>query len=71
MNILFTSVGNFLTLEANARLREWKRHHIVEQMPMEGIISYLRIDPASALALVPSRCHCLYGRHGYTGPQGT
>lgn len=53
MNILFTSVGNFLSLESDACLTEWRaRHHIVERMPMERLVSYLRVDPASTLALV-------------------
>lgn len=52
MNILITSV-RFNTLEAEACIREWKaRHHIVEQMPMDRVIGYLRLDPASSLALV-------------------
>src|SRR5712664_1561438 len=53
MNILFTSVGNFMTLESEACFTEWKaQHHIVEKMPMERIVSYLRTGPASTLALV-------------------
>ena len=53
MNILFTAVANFLTLESKACLSEWRaRLHIVEQMPMERIVGYLRFEPASALALV-------------------
>src|SRR5260370_20707016 len=52
MNILFTSVG-FGTLEADACVSEWKaRHHLIEQMPMDRISSYLRFGPASTLALV-------------------
>jgi hypothetical protein len=51
MNILITSVG-FGTLEAEACVTEWRAHHIVEQMPLERIIGYLRFDLASSLALV-------------------
>jgi hypothetical protein len=53
MNILFTSVGDFQSLEAQECIREWKaRYHAVEAMPMDRVSSYLRLDPASTLALV-------------------
>ena len=53
MNVLFTSVGNFLTLESEAFLTEMKRLcHAVEAMPMERVTSYLRFDRASSLALI-------------------
>jgi hypothetical protein len=53
VNILFTSVGNFLTVEAEVCLSEWRaKYHIVKQMPMERVTSYLRFDQASGLALV-------------------
>jgi hypothetical protein len=52
MNILLTELG-LGTLEAQACVTDWRaHHHIVEQMPMERIIGYLRSDPASSLALV-------------------
>jgi hypothetical protein len=51
--LLFTAVGNFLTLEAEACIAEWRaQYHIVEQMPIQRVAPYLHIDPASALALV-------------------
>ena len=53
MNILFTAVGDFLTLEGRSHLETWKAwSHIVEPMPMEVVASYLHFDSASALALV-------------------
>jgi len=53
MNILFASVGDFLTLEAQECLQEWKiRYHVVEQIGFEHVTSYLRFDLASTLALV-------------------
>jgi hypothetical protein len=53
MNILFTSVGDFLSLESQECIREWKTsYHAVEQMPMGRVATYLRVDPASYLALV-------------------
>jgi hypothetical protein len=53
MNILFTSVGDFLTFESQECLREWAiRFHNVERMSFERAVAYLRLDPASALALV-------------------
>jgi len=53
MNILLTELG-LGTLEAQACVTDWRAHHpIVEQMPMERIIGYLRFDrAASSLALV-------------------
>ena len=52
MNILLTELG-LGTLEAQACVTDWRaHHHIVEQMPMGRIIGYLRLDPASSLALV-------------------
>lgn len=53
MNLLFTSVGNFLTLEAEAYVADWRaRSYLVEQMPIQYVVPYLRFGPASALALV-------------------
>lgn len=53
MNLLFTSVGDFLTLEARTYLTEWRaRSKIVERMPMQYVVPYLRFDIASTLALV-------------------
>lgn len=52
MNVLFTSVG-LGTLEAETYIAEWTAcHQIVEQMPMDRIAGYLRLNPASALALI-------------------
>jgi hypothetical protein len=52
MNILLTELG-LATLEAQACATQWRdHHHIVEQMPMERIIGYLRFDQGSSLALV-------------------
>jgi hypothetical protein len=52
MNILLTELG-LGTLEAQACVTDWRaHHHIVEQMPMERIIGYLRLDPARSIALV-------------------
>ncbi|MGC2467408.1 MAG: Shedu anti-phage system protein SduA domain-containing protein [Candidatus Acidiferrum sp.] len=52
MNILLTELG-LATLEAQACVTDWRaHHHIVERMPMERIIGYLRLDRASSLALV-------------------
>jgi hypothetical protein len=51
LNLLFTAVGDFLTLESEACLTEWRaRYHYVEQMRMERVSAYLRIEPASSLA---------------------
>jgi hypothetical protein len=53
VNILFTAVGDFLTVEARACLNEWRAtYHAVVQMPMDRVTSYLRFDRASELALV-------------------
>jgi antiviral defense system Shedu protein SduA len=53
VNILFTAVGDFLTVEARACLNEWRAtYHAVEQMPMDRVTSYLRFGRASELALV-------------------
>jgi hypothetical protein len=53
MNLLYTTPSNFLTLESQANLEVWRRlYHFVERMPIEHVASYLRLDPASSLALV-------------------
>jgi len=53
MNILFTSIGNIDDAEHRATVREWReRHHIVETMPAERLISYIRLDPASPHAQI-------------------
>jgi hypothetical protein len=67
MNILFTSVGNFLSMEAEAWLAECRaQYHLVERMPMERIATYLRFDPASTLALVDAIvCMADSGRIAY------
>jgi hypothetical protein len=53
MNLLFTAVGDFLTLDSQVCLEVWRsKYQIVVQVPMERVASYIRIDPSSALALV-------------------
>jgi hypothetical protein len=53
MNILFTSVDSFPSVETERWLAEWRaRHQLVEQMPMDRVARYLRFEPASARALV-------------------
>ena len=53
MNFLFTSVGNFQTLESQDTITEWRqRHHIVEVMPFERLASYIKFAPGSGLALI-------------------
>jgi hypothetical protein len=53
MNLLYTTPGDFLTYESEANLQVWRsRYHIVDRMPIEKVTSYLRLDPASSLALV-------------------
>src|SRR5271157_1515029 len=53
MNLLFTTAGNFQTLESQDRVAVWRsRKHIIELMPMESVTSYLRLNPASSLALI-------------------
>jgi hypothetical protein len=42
-----------MTVEARWCLKEWRAtYHVVDQMPMERVTSYLQFEPASALALV-------------------
>lgn len=53
MNILFTSVADFLTLEAQECLRAWKAHyHVVQQMEFGRVANYLHFESGSTLALV-------------------
>jgi hypothetical protein len=53
MNLLYTTAGNFQTLESQDNVRVWRsRYHIVELMPIERVASYLHFDPSSALALI-------------------
>jgi hypothetical protein len=53
VNLLYTCVGNFQTLETEQCVGEWRaRYHIVESMPFERVTGYLRLSPSSALALV-------------------
>jgi hypothetical protein len=48
MNILFTSLGYIDDLRHRSTVREWQeRHHIVEAMPAERLLSYLRLTSAS------------------------
>src|SRR5580704_12775783 len=53
MNILYTCIGNFETLETQQCVGEWRaRYHIVENMPFDRVTAYLRLSLASGLALV-------------------
>jgi hypothetical protein len=53
MNLLYTTPGNFLSLESQANIELWRRLcHNVVTMPMERLTSYLRLDPASSLAFI-------------------
>lgn len=53
MNLLYTAVGGFHTLESQACLRVWREEfHLIEEMPLERLHSYLRFDLGSARALV-------------------
>ena len=53
MNLLYTRTGDPMTYDALHRTTAWRRmHHLVEEMPMERVTSYLRLDPSSSLALV-------------------
>ena len=53
MNLLYTTIGNFQTLESQENIADWrKQYHIIETLPMEGLTGYLRFDISSGLALV-------------------
>jgi hypothetical protein len=53
VNILYTTAGNFSTLESQENVVSWrKQSHIIELMPMDHVARYLRLDPSSGLALV-------------------
>ena len=53
MNLLYTCIGNFETLETQQCVSEWRaRYHIVENMPFDRVTAYLRLSPSSGLALV-------------------
>ena len=53
MNLLYTTVGKFDSFQSQELIKELKRHrHIVELLPMEHIIGYLRFAPRSSMALV-------------------
>jgi hypothetical protein len=53
VNLLYTCVGNFETLETQQCVSEWRaRYHIVENMPFDRVTAYLRLSPSSGLALV-------------------
>ena len=48
MNILLTSVGNIDDARHRATVRDWQeRHHIVETIPAERLLNYLRLSSAS------------------------
>jgi hypothetical protein len=53
VNLLYTTTGNFQTLESQENLAVWRKlYHIIETMPMEQLTGYLRFDLSSSLALV-------------------
>jgi len=53
MNLLYTCVGDFETLETQQCVSEWRaRYHILENMPFDRVTAYLRLSPSSGLALV-------------------
>ncbi len=53
MNLMYTAVGGFHTVESRSCLRIWPEYsHLVEQMPLEKIPTYLRFELGSAHALV-------------------
>jgi hypothetical protein len=53
VNFIFSTFSNTATSQVAYHIEEWRRQrHIVELMPIERLTSYLRFDPASALALV-------------------
>lgn len=53
MNLLYTCVANFETLETQQCLADWRaRYHIVENLPFERVTAYLRLSLARSLALV-------------------
>jgi hypothetical protein len=53
VNLLYTTTGNFQTLESQENIAVWrKQYHIIETLPMEQLTSYLRFDISSSLALV-------------------
>ena len=53
MNLLYTCVGDFETLETQQCVREWRaRYHILENIPFDHVTAYLRLSPTSGLALV-------------------
>lgn len=48
MNILFTSLGNIDDARQLSMVRHWQeRHHIVEVMPAERLLGYLRLSSAT------------------------
>jgi hypothetical protein len=53
VNLLYTTTGNFQTLETQENIVVWrKKYHIIETLPMEQLTGYLRFDRSSSLALV-------------------
>lgn len=53
MNILLTSTGSFEDREFKATLDDWRsRHHIVEPMPLERLMGYLKFGTGSQWAAV-------------------
>ena len=53
MNLLYTCVANFESLETQQCLAAWRaRYHILENMPFDRVTAYLKFSLASSLALV-------------------
>jgi hypothetical protein len=53
MNLLYTAVGGFQTIESRSCLHAWPEHaHLIQQMPLENIPTYLQFEVGSAHALV-------------------
>jgi hypothetical protein len=48
MNILFTSLGNANDTRHRATIRDWQeRHHMIEAMPADRVLGYLRLTSSS------------------------
>ncbi len=66
MNILFTSLGNLEDTRHQSTVREWReRHHIVEPMPVDRLLSYLRLTSSGLAHIDVIVCNA------YTEPDGT
>jgi hypothetical protein len=48
VNMLLTSIGIVDDHSTHSRVQEWKkRHHIVDMMPVEHLLFYLRLSSAA------------------------